>query len=148
MAILKSLISQAFARTQLPSPFMANAPVTVILTHPFAEAVALGDILELAALPPYCRILSAELIAEGTGTTTYTVGIMTGDFASPDPARTSGNEIFNAVAGNVQQSATIVNLAALGKSDKARSIGVRVGTAIAADAAKKLHLRISYATGF
>ena len=35
-----------------------------------------------------------------------------------------------------------------GKTDAARSIGVRASAAIAANPATKLHLRISYATGF
>ena len=88
------------------------------------------------------------MIGEGTGATTFTVGLMSGEFGSTDPARTSGNELFSAVAGNALQTASLVSLAALGKTDAARSIGVRASAAIAANPATKLHLRISYATGF
>lgn len=148
MAIKKSNVTTGMARMQLPSPVAAYAPATMILTHVFSEAVATADILELAVLPPYCRVISAELIGEGTGATTFTVGLMSGEFGSTDPARTSGNELFSAVAGNALQTASLVSLAALGKTDTARSIGVRASAAIAANPATKLHLRISYATGF
>lgn len=147
MAIKKSKITGGMARRQMQSPYVANQPVTTIITHEFAEALAAADTLELAALPPYCKILSLEMIGEGTGATTMTVGFMSGEFGSNDPARTLGTELFNAVAANALAAATIPALAALAVSDSIRSIGVKPSANIAANAATKLHFRITYVSG-
>ncbi|UFM64239.1 hypothetical protein LOS78_01830 [Paracoccus sp. MA] len=148
MAIKKSKITGGMARRQMPSPYVAHQPVTTIITHEFSEAVASTDILELAALPPYCKIVSIEMIGSGTGATTFTVGFMSGEFGSSDPARTLGNELFNAVAAGDKAEAAIPALAALAVTDSIRSIGVRPSANVAANPATKLHFRISYVTGF
>lgn len=147
MAIKKSKITGGMARRQMQSPYVANQPVTTIITHEFAEALATADILELAGLPPYCKILSLDMIGEGTSTTTFTVGFMSGDFGSSDASRTSGNELFSAVAASALASAAIPALVALPVSDAIRSIGVRASAAIAANVATKLHFRITYVNG-
>lgn len=147
MAIRKSIITGGMSRRQMPSPYVAHSPVTTIITHTFTEALAAADILELAALPPYCKIVSIEMIGEGTGATTFTVGFMSGDFGSSDPARTSGSELFNAVAASALAQATIPALAALPASDAIRSIGVRPSATIAANPATKLNFRVSYISG-
>lgn len=147
MAIKKSIFTGGMGRKQLPSPYVANQPVEVIVSHAFTEALATTDILELAALPPNCKIVGAHLMTEGTGATTITAGFMSGDFGSNDPARTSGNELFNAAAATTEQTTSLAALAALAPTELPRSIGVRASAAIAANPATKLHLRLRYVSG-
>ncbi|WP_313348187.1 hypothetical protein [Paracoccus sp. (in: a-proteobacteria)] len=147
MAIKKSIITGGMSRRQMPSPYVAHQPVTTMISHIFNEALASADILELAALPPYCKIVSIEMIGEGTGATTMTVGFMSGAFGSSDPARVLGSELFNAVAANAKADAAIPALAALPVTDSIRSIGVKPSANIAANPATKLHFRVSYVTG-
>ena len=75
------------------------------------------------------------------------VGLMSGEVGSTDPARTSGNEIFNAVTPTTEQRAALAALVAVEPAGVARSIGVRFSGNVAANAATKLHFRITYATG-
>lgn len=147
MAIKKSNISGGMARQQMPSPCAAYTPAELIITHRFTEAVAAADILELAALPPFCKITRVEIISEGTGAATVNVGFMSGDFGSSDPARTLGTELFSAVTPTTLQTATITALAAIAPTQAPRSIGVRPSANIAANPATKLHMRIAYVTG-
>ncbi|MDP0928509.1 hypothetical protein Q0601_15085 [Paracoccus onubensis] len=147
MAIKKSNYTGGNGRLVLPSPYVANVVTEELVTHVFKEPVAAADILELAYLPPYCRILGATIFAEGTAGTTLNVGFMSGDVGSDDPARTSGTELFSAVDPETETDMTMAAIAAAGKSDAARSIGVRPSATIAADPDTVLHLRIRYATG-
>jgi hypothetical protein len=147
MAIKKSAYTSGMARKQMPQPVAANLPAELLISHAFTEALATTDILELTALPPYCKITGIEMIGEGTGATTFTVGFMSGEFGSSDAARTSGTELFNAVAASAKAEASIVALAALAPTDAARSIGIRASAAVAANAATKLHFRVRYVSG-
>jgi hypothetical protein len=147
MAIKKSKITGGMARRQMPSPYVANQPVTTIITHQFDEALTTADMLELTALPASLLKNADKMIGEGTGATTMTVGFMSGEFGLSDPARTLGAELFNAVAANAMAEVAIPALAALAVSDSIRSIGVKPSANIAANAANKLHFRITYVSG-
>lgn len=148
MAIKKSTYTGGMGRPMLHSPFTAHVPVTAIIEHSFAEGLPAGDILELAYLPANAKILAVELVTVGTAAVTFTVGFMSGQVGSSDPARTSGAELFSAVTPTTKQEAAIPALAALPKNSNADvSIGVKASAAVAANAATKLFLRITYATG-
>lgn len=147
MAIKKSSITGGNARKQLPNPYVAFTPAEVLITHTFTEAVASTDILELAYLPGYNRVLSAEIMSEGTGATTFDVGFMSGEVGSNDPDRTVGTDLFAAVTPTAQAAAGLSKLAALPSSDVVRSIGIKPSANVAANAATKIHLRLRYATG-
>lgn len=147
MAIKKSTYTGGNARKQLPNPYVANTPAEVLITHTFTEALAAADILELAYLPAYCRILSAEVLTVGTSTTTFDIGFMSGDVGSPDPGRTLTADLFDDVTPTTQASTGLGGLAAIAAAGVPRSIGVKPSADISASSSKKLHLRLRYATG-
>lgn len=147
MAIVKSKYTGGMGRKQLPSPYVANQPVTLIVSHEFTAGLLAADTLELAALPPNCKITQADLMTEGTAAITFGVGFMSGEFGSSDPARTNGTELFAAATPTTMQSTGLAALANLAVSESARSIGVRCSANVAANAATKLHLRLTYLTG-
>lgn len=144
MAIKKSTFTGGNGRPMLHSPYQANVPAQVIIEHTFKEALATTDILELAYLPAHCKIISAELLSQGTSTTTLTVGFMSGRVGDTDPARTSGAELFSAATPTTLAEMTLAALAALPTSDADRSIGVKASAAIAASGSTKLQLRLTY----
>lgn len=146
MAIKKSTFTGGNGRRQLPSPYVAKTPNQIIITHTFTEAVGATDVLELAYLPPYCRITEASLLTVGTAAVTFDVGVMSGEVGSDDENRTSGDELFDGVTPTTQQEAALADLVALAPAAVARSIGVRPSGTVAANTATKLHLRITYAT--
>lgn len=147
MAIKKSNYTGGNGRLVLASPFVANVVTEELVIHTFTEEVTAADILELAYLPPYCRILDAAVVAVGTGATTLNIGFMTGEVGSDDPARTSGDELFAAVAPTTETPIALIDIAAAGKVDTPRSIGVVPSATIAASPTTQLVLRLRYATG-
>lgn len=147
MAIRKSKYTGGMSRKQQASPYVANQPVTIVLSHDFTDGLPAGDILELAAIPPFCKVVMATLQTVGTAAITITAGTMSGEYGSNDPARTSGTELFNAAVPTTQVDATLVALVAIPVADVARSIGIRASAAIPANPATKLHLRLSYISG-
>ena len=146
MAIKKSNFTGGNGRRQLPSPYVAKVPSQIIITHTFNEAVDENDVLELAYLPPYCRITEATLLTVGTGAVTFDVGVMSGAIGSEDESRTSGTELFDGVTPTTAQEAALADLVALAPSGDARSIGVVPSGEVAASAGTTLHLRLTYAT--
>ena len=147
MAIVKSNYTGGNGRPVLHSPYVANVPAETIVTHTFTASVGASDILELAYLPPYCKVLGVDLLTVGTAAVTFTVGMMSGAVGSDDPARTSGSELFSAVTPTTMQSAALTALVALQPASEARSIGVKVSGTVAASGSTQLHMRIRYATG-
>lgn len=128
----------------MTTPQINGETATVLITHTVREDIGTGDILELAALPADMKLLDAVLSTENAGTTNLTVGFMTGKPNDADPTRTSGSEIFSAVAAGTEHRATLIALAALPRSDGNRSIGLRTSAAITAAANKKIHLLLTY----
>lgn len=147
MAIIKSNYTSGNGRLVLPSPYVANVVTEELVQHVFTEAVTTADILELAYLPPYCRVLGATVVMTGITTETLDVGFMNGEVGSTDPSRTSGDELYAAVAAATETDATLAKIAAAGKSDAARSIGVVPSANIAAADTTVLTMRIRYAMG-
>lgn len=116
-----------------------------------AAGFASGDILELAILPPYARIVDAKLVTVGSlGAATVDVGLMsgvTGDLTNPDgSARTVGAELFAAAALTAEVTQLAKSAALLvDPTQKDRSIGVKFSAAVAAGAGKKIGLQLSIA---
>lgn len=147
MAIKKTSYTGGNGRAVLHSPNIAQVPVTVLIKHSFAEALATTDILELAVLPAYCKIIAADIKAVGTGATTFNVGLMTGSPNGSDEGRASGSELFSAVAPTDTESADIDALSDLDAVAADTSIGITASAAIAADPDTMLYLRLTYAKG-
>lgn len=145
MAIKKSIVFGGNARQVLHAPFTANVPAIALVEHVFKEAIATGDILEMAILPAYCRPLSAQLLGVGLGATTVNVGLMSGEAFSDDPARVLENSIFAAASTGTMQEASLANLLPIIGAGLPRSIGVSFSAAVAANIANRLILRVTYA---
>ncbi|QTH79840.1 hypothetical protein [Klebsiella phage vB_KpnP_ZX1] len=116
-----------------------------------AAGFASGDILELAILPPYARIVDAKLVVAGSlGAATVDVGLMsglTGELTNEDgSARTVGTELFAAAALTAEVTQLAKSAALLvDPTQKDRSIGVKFSAAVTAGAGKKIGLLLSIA---
>lgn len=126
----------------------AQAGVLITKTFPFVMAAgvtAATDIIEIAGLPPGAQIVDAELVqVNGTGTTTYAVGFMSGRWREPDAARTVDDAIFSALRADTARRLGFVAASAIPPVDYARGIGVVLGTNEAAGATKVVYLTLSY----
>lgn len=102
-------------------------------------AVATSDILEIGALPAYSQVASIEVFGENLpATNVATVGVMSGDWGDTDPTRTSGAEFASANINNAIAASTAIKCAAVTAAIGQRSIGVKLGTALAATANAKI----------
>lgn len=142
MAIRK--LNKVGLYSALTTPQMNGDAHTLLITHTVTENIGTSDILEIAAIPADMKLLDVVLSTENAGTTNLTVGIMSGKPNDPDAARTSGSEIFNAVAAGTEQRATLIALAGIARDPGNRSIGLKTSAEITAGATKKIHLRITY----
>ncbi len=137
--------STYITKGHITTPDRAGEVCEQIFTHTFNAALDTTDILELAALIPFGRILAVDLADENVGVLNWTIGYMSGTVGSTDAARTSGTELFAAQAAGTPVSMTVAALAALAANGyDAKSIGVKTSVNIAAGAIKKIHLRIRY----
>lgn len=130
-------------RKQTPYADCAGDVISERFDYTVVSAIGTGDILELGVLPAGHTVVDAVLITDDIGTATIDVGIMSGDVASTDPARTCGNELFAAAA-----DASVVRMSAAGgfriaPADVHRSIGLKVSAAVAA-ASQKISLVLTY----
>ncbi len=136
--------AKSIMRTPITMPDGAGEVHRAVFQHTLDTAINTTDILEIGALPATCKIVGSRLEATGiAGTTNLTVGFMSGDYGSTDAARTSGSELFNAVAANTTPSLGLAAAAGLTVSDKHRSIGVKVSANEAAGA-KTIYVEIDY----
>ena len=148
-----ALIQSVWAKGQQhpARPQTAFAEHGQLFIHDISAGVASGDILELAVLPPYARIIDAKLVNVGSlGAGSVDVGIMTGQTGNllddAGAARTCGNELFDdaaVTAGLVAMTKTAGVL--LASSDKDRSIGVLFNGAVTAGAGKQIGLLLTIA---
>lgn len=125
----------ATGRKQAPVSREARGVVTERYEITVDEDLSANDILELAILPAYHKVVDAILITDAMGTgITVDVGIMSGDVGDPDDSRTSGNELFDdtdvAAAGVTR--ATKASAFDVSPSGSHRSIGVKVSGAVTA----------------
>ncbi len=113
------------------APVSREAGGVVVEKYKFVvtKDLAVNDIIELAVLPAYHTVVDATLITDEVGTATFDVGVMSGTVASPDQARTCGNELF---AGAADASVVRMTKAAgfrIVPIEGDRSIGVKILTA-------------------
>lgn len=119
-----------------------------------AAALVANDIIELGILPAYNTITDAILVADdldtgGSPALAFDVGIMSGEVGDKDSVRTCGAEVF--AASNVGQAGgvartTLASAFTIASTDKDRSVGVKITTAAATQAAgAKLRLLLKYA---
>ena len=148
-----ALIQTGYALGTLPvaRPQTANSTHSQLFIVDIpAAGLQIGDILELAVLPPYANIVDAAIVPVGSlGTATVDVGVMSGEVGATlnadGSARTSGNELFAATAVTALARMTKADIIVLAQADKPRSIGVKIGTAaITAGAGKKIGLLVHF----
>lgn len=150
-----ALISTQYASGIAPvfRPQTAGSTHTQLFIVPIqAGGFEEGDILELAQLPPYARIVDAQLIVGGGAGVegqTVDVGIMTGEPGEPTlddgTARTMGNELFQGTALDGIQRLIKTDALLIRKSEKARSIGVKFNADVPFVAGKQIGLQLSFA---
>ncbi len=139
MATLKSEAAKGLVNVAFPGS--AGEAITQRYSMTVPTTVDADDILELAPIPPNCRVVDMvvdcdDLDTDGTPAITLDIGIMSGEWGE-DGARTVGAEFFSgsniAQAGGVARP-SLATAYRTGSSDKARSIGVKIATV--ADAAQ------------
>lgn len=144
-----SLIQSGWAKgsKQIARPQTAFAAHTQLFMFPVpAKGFAAGDVLELAAIPPYSVLSDASLVAVGAFTdATVDVGIMSGEFGDDDATRTIGSELFSkATPANITR---LVSPAALlrPKADKEQAIGIKFNTAVTFAAGMQIGVQLTFA---
>jgi hypothetical protein len=111
--------------------------VSMRVVVPIKEALAVGDIIELAVLPADCVIVDAMLDADdldsnATQALAYDVGLMSGPVGLKDANRTVSNQLFaGATTGQAAGAARATARSAFAVQPKPvdRSIGLKVTTA-------------------
>lgn len=151
-----ALIQSKYAIGTLMTPFPAYAGHVIAkrFLHTFIAAPALNDILELAPIPPECRVLdmiltSTDMDSGGSPAILLDVGVMSGAWQDPDSARTCGAEFFS--ASNIAQAGgmarpTLRTAFEVAPASTYRSIGVKINTAAATFVAGTLGLTVFFAT--
>lgn len=152
MALIQSKYAKGIVSVAYPS--IAGAAVAQRFSHVLAAALAVGDIIELAAIPAGCRVVdvifdSDDLDTNGAPAMAFDVGIMSGGFGDENPARTCGAEFF--AASNVAQAGTVARptLKSAFRTTPStidRSIGIKCTTAAATFQAGQLGLTVILST--
>lgn len=153
---MPAFIQSNYAKGTISPPYPSHSGETI--SHRFAivaaATLALGDIIELAVIPPNCRVVDIVLDVDKlddheTETISLDVGLMSGNWGVNDDTRTCGDEFFDgdttARGGGVARP-SLVSAYRVGTSPVARGIGVKVAAAAATKAAGTIGLTVSYAT--
>lgn len=128
-------------------PQTALAVHSVLFSFDITTTILAADKLALGVLPANCTPTDAILFSEGAlGAATANVGIMSGTVDSTDDARTSGNELFAALAlNNAFARLAKPDALLLAPANADRAIGISGFSAdIVGAAGKRLHLLLSY----
>lgn len=150
MALIQSPWAVGMLNPPRPQTAFSAHDLMYIMDVP-AAGIAGGDIIELAVLPPYARIVDAKLITVGSlGAATVDVGLMSGLTGEPTnedgSARTVGTELFAAAALTAEVTQLAKSAALLvSPTQKDRSIGLKFSAAVTAGAGKKIGLLLSIA---
>ena len=150
MALIQSDWAKGLLPVARPHSAWAVHAQLFIVNVP-AAGFAANDILELAVLPPYARIVGAKLVTSGVDDeATVDVGLMSGTTGEllndDDTARTCGTELF--AAADITEEVTFISTAAsllIKPTENDRSIGVKFSAAVAAGADKQLGLLLHFA---
>lgn len=145
MPTKQSKYFKGFTRAQVNDAARAGVRNTYVFTHEFAEAVATTDVLELFPLPPGAQLVDLAITPVNLAGVALTVGLMTGESGDAAAARTCGTELLNAATAATPAQATLAAVAAITPDvGKARSIGFVPGANVAADATKKIIVRVDF----
>lgn len=131
-------------------PQSAGAVHTTDFSYDASAGLLAVDKVDLGILMAGAKVVDAIVWSDADvgGATNATVGIMSGDVGSTDPARTLGTEILNAVAITNAHTAVVrptnPAMMKLAASNVDRSVGLQVSADIAAGAGKTLHVRLFY----
>lgn len=115
-----------------------------------ATAIAANDILEIGCIPSNCEVVDIILDADDVDSgaepaIVVDVGLMSGEWGEADDTRTCGAEFFSAStllqAGGVARP-SLKTAFRIAKSDKHRSIGIKVTTAAATQASGTIGLTV------
>ncbi|WWT39855.1 hypothetical protein [Microcystis phage Mwe-JY25] len=135
-----------------PMPINAGTPTEMRYQMQIpSSGLLVGDIFELAAIPPNMRVSNLMIDVDDLDTNaspliSLDVGIMSGQFGDTNQARTCGSEFWAAFIGARTGGIfmpTAVGALRTGKSPVARSIGVRIVALAATPAAGILGLTVS-----
>lgn len=149
MAILKSEAAKGLVNVAFPGS--AGEAITQRYSMTVPTTVEADDILELAPIPPNCRVVDMVVDCDdldtGTPAIVVDIGIMSGEWGEGG-ARTVGAEFFS--ASNIGQAGGVArpSLASAyrtGTSDKARSIGVKIATVAATAQAGQIGITLTVA---
>lgn len=147
MPIKQSAYFRGNARTPVPVPDRKGQAIEYLFTHTFTEDVNTNDVLELIPVFPYGRITGFDFASENLGAVNLTMGLVSGESGSLDPARTCGSQLLNAAAAGTPAPASLASLAALpAMNEKPVSIGLVPSANIVAGGTKRLHIRIRVAS--
>ncbi|QND60377.1 hypothetical protein [Mesorhizobium huakuii] len=140
----------ALGKINVPYPSYAGETVTVRYKYAVPLGLVLNDIIEIAPIPPNCRVTDMVLDSDDldTGTTiAFDVGIMSGDWQSQDQARTCGAEFFAAStlaqAGGVARPTAKTAFRTV-SATTARSIGIKFQAAATGLTVGEVGLTVSY----
>jgi len=158
---MPNLYQSAWAKSQRTTPTSGCGADELAQLFEYtltATALGVGDIIELGVLPANNAPCDAILVCDdldtnGTPTIVMDVGIMNGDVGalldSAGSFRTCGAELFSASVAaktGVTERASLLAAFTIAPSDKDRSIGVKITTAAATQAAagQKVRLMLKY----
>lgn len=118
----------------VPQAFTKGAVVatTAKFTIPAGTTITSSDIIELAVLPAFHRIVDVKVIPTGSySAATADIGIMSGEVGDKESARTSNDVIFADVAltgivGTVAKADALV----MATANQDRSIGVALSGSV------------------
>lgn len=146
-----------YATRELPVVYPKEAGDVVAQRFSYAVTASIAgtvnDIIEIAVLPAYCRVVDIildtdDLDTGGSPAIALDVGIMSGAVGDGG-TRTVGAEFFSgattAQAGGVVRP-TLKTAFRVAPTSDHRSIGVKIATAAATGAAGELALTVLYAT--
>lgn len=152
MALIQS--DAAKGKINVPYPGFAGQAVIKRYAMPIPTTVDDGDILELAPIPPNCRVVDMvldidDVDSHGTPALSIDVGIMSGEWGVNDAARTCGQEFF--AANTTGRTGGVARPTAVGahrtaRSDKARSVGVKIVAKAATAAAGQVGVTLTIAS--
>lgn len=141
----------ALGRVAIAYPSIAGHVVAQRFSYTLATDTAEGTIIEMAPIPPGCRVIDMVLDAADLDSGTailLDVGIMSGEWGVKDDARTCGAEFFS--GSNVGQAGgavrpTIASAFKQAASDTARSIGIKLATDAGTAILGEIGLTVHYA---
>ena len=150
-----AVINTKYAKREIPLPYpkQAGEVVAYRFTYTVPTSITEGDIIELAVLPAFCRVVdaifdSADLDTNVSPEIVWDIGVMSGAVGDTG-TRTCGDELFDGIttsqAGGVVRP-TLQKAFQIATSSDHRSIGAKLVTDAATAAAGEIGLTLYIAT--